>query len=270
MPEFDCPTPIDVSVRVPGGTLDIVAEDRPTASVDVSPYDNSEASRDTAANVRVDFHDGHLVVLAPEWSVGWIFRRAPRLRVSIRVPSDSTITVKLASADARCQGRFASAAIDSASGDIMLDEVTGNVSAKLASGDMTVKRAGGDVHVSTASGDLKVGYAGGDVSLTSASGDVEIKQADASVEAKTASGDIGVGVASRGAVRINTASGDVRIGVAAGTGVWLDISSISGDTTSDLAVSESSEAGGAAQLTLQIRTMSGDIEVRRVQLPAAA
>ena len=46
MPEFDCPKPITVSLRAGGGTVDITAEERRTALVDVSPYDDSDAARD--------------------------------------------------------------------------------------------------------------------------------------------------------------------------------------------------------------------------------
>jgi hypothetical protein len=55
----------------------------------------------------------------------------------------------------------------------------------------------------------------------------------------------------------------VSIGVAAGTGVWLDLDSASGDTHSDLSMSEGTANPGGATLTLQVRTASGDIDVHR-------
>jgi hypothetical protein len=269
MPEFDCPNPVNLSVRVGGGTVEIVAEERSTASVEVSPFNDSDESREAAANTRVEMTRDELIVDGPE-AAGWIFRRGVRIRVAVRVPLDSRLALKVASADARCQGRFGSATIKSGSGDVTVDEVTGDLSAENASGDLAIRRAGGQVNVSSASGDVQVGYAGGDASVTSASGDVAIDEAENSVAAKTASGDIRVGVVRRGEAKLNSASGDVSVGVPAGTGVWLDLTTMSGSTTSDLTMSDAAPAEGGAQLTLQVRTMSGDIEVRRVNQPANA
>jgi hypothetical protein len=59
--------------------------------------------------------------------------------------------------------------------------------------------------------------------------------------------------------------------VAAGTGVWLDVSTVTGSTVNDLTMTGAGPAGDPA-LRLRIRTTSGDIAIRRVQddLPAAA
>src|SRR4029453_10205652 len=105
--------------------------------------------------------------------------------------------------------------------------------------------------------------------------------------ARTASGDCRVGVARRGTIKVDSASGDVSIGVAAGTLAWLDLSSMSGSTHNDLTMSDppggdaargdaagGDAAGGdaagrtaEAALSIQIRTMSGDIHVHRVAQP---
>jgi DUF4097 and DUF4098 domain-containing protein YvlB len=273
MYEFPCLQPVTVSVRLGGGGVDVLAEERDTATVDVSPnpHDDSAAAREAAANTVVELRGDTLVVEAPNITGGWLFRRVPRLRVTIRIPLDCTLAIKVASADVRCRGRYAAASLTTASGDLHLDEVTGDVTITTASGDTNVERAGGQVKVGGASGDVRVGQAGGDVSAHSASGDLEVAQAGGSVQATTASGDIRVGSASRGTVRVNTASGDVSVGVAAGTGVWLDLNSLSGSTHSDLAMADAAgRATSNAELTLQVRTVSGDIEVHRVSLPAAA
>jgi Toastrack DUF4097 len=270
MYEFECPQPVTVSVRLGGGGLDILAEERQTATVDVSPYDDTGAAREVAANTIVDLRGDTLIVEAPNVTGGWLFRRFPRLRVTIRVPLDSTLAVKVASADARCRGRYATGQVTTASGDLQLEEVSGDLTINTASGDVSFERAGGEVRVNSASGDLRVGHAGGDVVIHSASGDLELGHMGGSVRATTASGDVRVGTASRGTVHVNSASGDVRVGVAAGTGVWLDLTTMSGSTRSDLAMNSAGPSETGAQLTLQVRTLSGDIEVHRVSLPAAA
>jgi hypothetical protein len=269
MYEFDCPEPVALSLRIAGGSAEIVAEDRPNATVEVAPFDNSDASLDAATRTRVELRGRVLLVEAPEWT-GWLFRRGPQIRVTVRLPQDGDLVVKVASADVRAAGRYRKASLASASGDISVEHVTGDASANAASGDVRVGRVDGSLNANGASGDVTVGYVGGDVSAKSASGDVAVNHAGGSLRATTASGDVRVGTATTGTVRVNSASGEVTIGVAAGTGVWLDLTSISGDTRTDLAMPTGHGDRSAATLTLQVRTVSGDIDVHRADLRAAA
>jgi hypothetical protein len=268
MYEFDCPEPVTLCLRIAGGDAEIVAEDRRNATVEVRPADGSDASRDAAARTRVELRDGALLVEVPEWT-GWLFRRGPRVRVSVHLPQDGDLAVKVASADVRATGRYRTASLASASGDASVEHITGDASVNAASGDPRVGRVDGNLKINSASGDVAVGYVGGDVIAHSASGDIVINHAGGSVRATTASGDIRVGTATAGTVRANSASGDVTIGVAAGIGVWLDLSSISGDTRTDLTMPAGPGNQSAAALNLQVRTVSGDIDVHRADVHAA-
>ena len=62
---------------------------------------------------------------------------------------------------------------------------------------------------------------------------------------------------------MKTVSGDVVIGVAPGTSAFLDVSSKSGSTSSDLPVSDVPVDGSALQLEIRANTVSGDVRVRR-------
>src|SRR5690606_25861423 len=131
-----------------------------------------------------------------------------------------------------------------------------------ASGDVDVERTTGDLTVNTASGDVRAGHVGGRLTVNSASGDVSASRVDGAVEVKGASADVEVDDL-RGDLRSHTASGDVSIGVTSGTGVWLDLNTFSGRTSSDLTLSGDAPPADH-QLTIQVRTMSGDIDVHRV------
>jgi DUF4097 and DUF4098 domain-containing protein YvlB len=99
---------------------------------------------------------------------------------------------------------------------------------------------------------------------------VALVRAETSVHVGSASGDVQLDAVRRGEVQLSSMSGDVRVGVAAGTSVWLDLSTASGRTRSDLTDLGPHGPGGRPDLTLHVRTASGDIDLRRVQLPAAA
>ena len=83
-----------------------------------------------------------------------------------------------------------------------------------------------------------------------------------SVQLATVSGDVEIGSVASGSTTVRTVSGDVEVGVARGTRVYLDLGSTSGETVSELDMSEAG-GGGGADLELQIGTISGDIRVVR-------
>jgi len=274
MQDFDRTTPVTIALRAQRGKVDITAADGASVQVAVVPLDRSEASAEAAANTQVALEGDTLYVQTPH-SSAWQWRRNPKLAITVRVPTGSSIAAKIASADLRATGRFAVAEVDLASGDTWLEEVTGDAQVKSASGDVTVGRVGGGLRVNSASGDLDIGDVIGDVSAETASGDITVRGVGGSIQAGTASGDVKVGVVRRGQARLKSASGDVEVGVAAGTGVWLDVSTASGSTRNDLSMgTEGAPAPGqeAAALQLYVRTASGDVRIRRVlgDVPATA
>jgi Putative adhesin len=266
MPEFPCSSPITVDLRIGGGSVELHAEPRDTAVVEVLPYDGSDGAQEAAAQTRVELSGDTLLIAAPEAS-GWLLRRSPRLRVTARVPAGSGGRLRVASADVSCHGEWGQVKLNSASGDVYLEHVSEDLTVNTASGDIRAMRIGGRLAVKTASGDVSVDQVGGPVDVTSASGDVHVDTAGSDVTVKTASGDTVVRAARQGTLRATTVSGDVSVGVVAGTGVWLDLTTLSGRTNTDLSMDAEGGTGTHHDLTLHVRTVSGDIEIRRVTTP---
>jgi DUF4097 and DUF4098 domain-containing protein YvlB len=263
MYEFPVNGPIDTNIRINGGAAQIVAEERDTAMVEITPYGTSEGAREAAANTRVEMQ-GDTLVVEPPTGGGWLWRRDWRVRMLVRVPLDSGLHVRSASADVHIEGRWAEGGVHTASGRLSVAEVTGALNAHTASGDVQVGRVGGGLQARSASGDLVVGAIGGESSLTTASGDIRIGDAAGSVTVRTASGDVELRQAHSGEVRMNSASGDLVIGVAPGTLVHLDLTTVSGDTRSDLAVENAPPpTDKGAGLGINARTVSGNISVVR-------
>jgi hypothetical protein len=261
--EFANPGPVSADIRIAAGSLTVDAGDHASVTVLVEPYDSTSASKEAAEQTRVQLDGKHLVVHAPQGR-GWKLFNWPKLRITIQVPAESTLTIKAASADVSCTGVYRDVVANSASGDLQIDRVIKDCSINSASGDIRLGWVGGDVRIHSASGDIAAQHVGKDIDATTASGDIDVNRADGGVRAKTASGDVKVGVAQRGDVRIHTASGDVSIGIAAGTGVWLDLATASGRTTSDLATGDGTPPSTGTALNVKVRTASGDITLRRV------
>ena len=261
--EFSHDGPVDARVKLGAGDLHVLAEPTSTVTVEVRPADDSDASRQAAANTVVDFSTGRLRVEVPESSGGWLFRRGARVDIDIRVPLDSRLRANTGSADVRLNGRLETADLNTGSGDTFVGTVTGDLTVRSGSGDIHGDRVDGDLKVKSGSGDVFVGLCVGGISVTTGSGDIEVEEARGEVNTHTASGDIRLQTVRAGDVRANTASGDVTVGVPAGTKVWLDVNTVSGTTTSQLEMSSAPPEGGA-QVNLRLQTVSGDILIHRV------
>jgi DUF4097 and DUF4098 domain-containing protein YvlB len=256
-----------VDVELEAGSVRVTAEERDAPEATVQPADNGTASREAAEQTRVELRGDTFYVHAPKSRR--LRARSAKLTIEIRTPLGSDLKATTASAEVRCRGQLAGVAVTTASGQVELDRATRDAHLKTASGSVHANRIDGDLRAETASGDVSADHAGGAVRISTASGDVEIGQAGADVSLNTASGDVSVSTSRRGAVQAKTVSGDVTLRVPAGTGVWLDLNTMSGATRSDLDVSDGTPPGGHT-LTLRVRTMSGDIEVWRTGQPAPA
>ena len=270
MYEFATDTPVSLELRVAAGRCDLTAEPRDTTTVEVEPLDPGDDRARQAADDTVVQLSGHrLIVKTPDTSgVGWLFgRRTAKLRVAIAVPVGSTLDAKVASADLTGTGELGAASIGNASGDVRLERVTGDVSVNTASGDVRLDHVGGSLKANSASGDVEAARVDGDVSHNSASGDTRIGATYGTVKVHSASGDVRIDAVVSGSVKVNTASGDIHFGVPAGTGVWMDLNTGSGMTSSDLSIGSERPLAGH-DVELRGSTASGDIEIHRV--PAAS
>jgi DUF4097 and DUF4098 domain-containing protein YvlB len=272
MPEFDHSTPVTVALKAQRGKIDVTAEDRVSVLVEIVPLDGSEHSRKAAEDTVVTLEGDTLAIRSPEGS-GWQWRRSANLLYTVKVPADSSLAIRSASADLRAVGRYRDADADLQSGDVYVQDLTGDGNLRTASGDLTASTVGGSLRAKSSSGDLRIGDVTHDVSLETASGDITMRSCGGSVRAGTASGDIEIGVVHQGRTSVTSASGDIEIGVAAGTGVWLDVSTASGSTRNELTMGDNTPgAATGATLELHLRTASGDIKINRVTgaFPAAA
>jgi DUF4097 and DUF4098 domain-containing protein YvlB len=264
--QFETDRPIDLVVEIGKGRVRILAAATAETTVEVEGPD--------ADDVSVTFENNQLEVIGPKH--GGIFTKDNRLDVRVTLPTDSNVAVKTGSADIEVGGQvrdgrlktgsgdvscdtFAgSASVDTGSGDIEVSEAHGALQVKSGSGDVSVGSCIGDLSVSTGSGDVEVGSANGHTVVKTGSGDLKIVNANSDVSMSTGSGDLTIGAARRGRVVAKGASSDVHIGILAGTPVWTDLNTVTGQIRSNLE-SVGAPQEGQDHIELQARTVSGDI-----------
>lgn len=278
MPTFPTPEPIAVTIALPCGDVRLTASERTDTVVEVRPSNPArEADVRAAAETRVEFSDGALLVKAPEQR-GWLGRTGS-IAVTIALPAGSQVRGDAALGEFQAAGRLGACRFKAASGDVQIEQ-TSALWLETSNGDIAVGRADGEVHVSSASGDVRIrhidgpatirnangenwiGEITGDLQISAAHGDIAVDRAHAGARVKSASGDIRVGDVRRGTVILETASGDINVGVGAGSAAWLDVATVSGDVRNMLDATDG--PGDAADtLELRARTSSGDIVIRR-------
>jgi hypothetical protein len=254
--DFPCSEPIDANISLASGSVSITAEPTEITSVIISRGRSAgQADDDVTHDVTVEFSDRHLVVTElPRRGLGW---RVKDLHVRIATPIGSRVSVQAASADVNCQGTYSAVDLRTASGRIDVGTVRGTAEISTMSGGVQLIQAAEPI-IETASGRIFVHRAEGDVRARTASGNITIGQADAAVIAKSASGEILINKLARGRADLNSVSGNIRAKVAPGTSVFLDLASVTGRVTSDLAPSDRE---GGADLQLHCRTVSGSVHV---------
>jgi hypothetical protein len=267
MYEFDRATPVTVTLRAQSGAVEIVAEERLTVEVQVTPFDDTPGAREAAAKTRVEL-DGDTLLIHQTGADVWSLRRAPKLRITARVPAGSVLSGKSSSSHVRAGGVWSAVRLSTSAAEVDVAEVTGDADVESSTATITVARVGGSLRAKNVAGRLLIGDVTHDVSLTTASGDIHLHSAGGSVRADSASGSIEIGELRQGRADLRTASGSVGVGVAAGTGVWMDLNTLSGRSASDL-TAQGDTPPTKATLELRVRSVSGDIHVHRSHTGAA-
>ena len=235
---FHTPGELSLRIRIPAGRVDIetVAGEETRVELESDPGVEEEAV--------ITARGGEVVVEIEERRLLFL-RTAPDARVRVTCPPGARLELKGVSTDFGAHGVFGPADVKTVSGDVELERVDGDLSVKTVSGDVAADAVSGRATVQSVSGDVRVGEAGG------------------SVTAQTVSGDVRLASVREGAVTLKSVSGDMQIGIRAGSSLWVDANSISGDTTSELAVGDTPPEGEGPLVELRATAMSGDIRIVR-------
>lgn len=269
---FETPGDVELDLSLASADLDVTTWDQDATEVEVEGRRADDATAAALEGFSIERHDRsgrHVVVVREQRGRVLGFRlRDPQLLVRVRCPEGAVLTVRGGSSDVRVDGRLGDVEAKTGSGDVLLGRV-GSAHVTSASGDVKIDVSGGRVAVTTASGDALVGSAEGEVSVRTASGDVDVRDARAGASVQSASGDVRLGSVGGGDVRVQTVSGDAEVALTAGTAVWIDATSVSGEVTSDLDVGDLPPTGEDGPVReVRVRSVSGDVSIVRARTSA--
>jgi len=236
------------------GRIEVETADTAETTVEV------EVIRGDVEDLKVEQH-GRDIVVESRKRLG--FKSDQEFDIRIRAPHGSDVDANVASAPFRATGRLGAIEVNSATGNVQVEDVEREAKVRSASGDVQLGTIGGRADINTASGDVEIASAAGGGTIRSASGDVEIGEAASRVSLNTASGDMVIGSIAEGSVDVKSASGDVRVGVKQGSRLHVDARSLSGDTTSEVELGGVEVATVGPLVEVKGTTMSGDIRIVR-------
>jgi hypothetical protein len=259
---FPASGPCSADLDLPAGSVRIDLDATDEVRVLLEPLEHGgNSAREQIENAEVTWDGSRLYVRVPKRKLHDV-----NLLLSVLVPTRSSLRVRTASADVSCKGIVGPFEAKTASGDVTVRDECDSVHVSTASGDVRMAKVLGEAELQTASGDVSLTSVGGRTSVTTASGDSRIGAVAHDARFRTASGDVTVGCAFEGDLSVTSASGDVRIGVGPGVGTWLDLVTMSGESSCSLPADVEGESG--ATLRISCRTMSGDIEVHAGTAPS--
>ncbi|MGH3976772.1 MAG: DUF4097 family beta strand repeat-containing protein, partial [Pseudonocardiaceae bacterium] len=252
--DFECAGPVDVSVELDSGRLDIQLE-KGTAgpggvAVQVSADPTGqppwaagitgllswlgeqsggtppgELAAEAVRRTVIDFTGQRLTVRSPR---DYPLRTMP-LTIQVTVPSDSSITARSGSADITVDGVAHRLDASTGSGQVRAQPCIGETDVRTGSGDVRLGSVLGRLRVRTGSGKVEVisienaaGH-GGRGTVHTGSGDIRLGAVTHDVSARTGSGDLTVVDASAGGLELTTGSGQLRVGIHSGVRAELDI-----------------------------------------------
>lgn len=263
---YSASAPVQASVRLAVGQVSVTTDESGQLSAVVDPSDPGDrAAIELAETATIAFEGGQLRVEVPERG---LWRRGPAsLHVRLTLPAGSSVTCAAGVVTFTSEGRLDDVSIKTGVGTVTVPEAAGAISIRCGDGTVDIGSAG-SVALKCGRGDLRIGRAG-DVQVKAGQGTVDIGASRGAVFVKGAMVTLEVHEASGGEITFETAMGNAHVGVVAGTTVELDLSSATGDARSELAVA-TGLAGDTADLSIRLRTTSGDVLVTGARTPEPA
>jgi Putative adhesin len=265
--DFARSEPVEAYLHVISGSIKIVAAPTETITVDLKPCKPGHYDDELTDRFTVELVDDRLEVSEPTDQGSWL-RHSAGFNLRVTIPIGSCCLVNTVSASVECTGELGALDAKTASGSVQADTITGPVQLNTVSGRIKISDIAESVTAKTASGRVELDRVGGDINVGTVSGRIGIGVAEASVAAQTATGRVQIDRLMRGTAEVSTVSGAIEANVAPGTGIYLDLASISGRVTSELEPSQS-QGEGEVDLSLRCRSASGSIKVGRAVLADA-
>jgi DUF4097 and DUF4098 domain-containing protein YvlB len=157
----------------------------------------------------------------------------------VSVPRGSRLILEAVSGDVTAKGSQGEIEATSVSGDVDVSDGVRAVSAEAVSGSVHASQVNGNLRTETVSGDLRAENVSGNIEASSVSGSIRLVGIQSKdVRTETVSGDITYSGSIEPSGRYSYAahSGTIRLNIPRGAGAQFSVETFSGDVTTDVPV----------------------------------
>lgn len=176
------------------------------------------------------------------------------LALVVHAPSGSALEIKGGSTGLTATGRAGRVRVQTGAGKVAIENADGPVTVRSGGGAISLGPASGTLHVRSGGGEVRAAAVSGMASVVTGTGSVRLGVVDGEVIVRSGSGDISVADAGSGSVELGTGSGEVRVGIRAGVQAEVELSSATGQVSSELEVSGDPPAN---EVPLRVRAKTG-------------
>jgi DUF4097 and DUF4098 domain-containing protein YvlB len=235
-------TQIDTTVRLErGGTVDlslisgrirVTGWDQPDVKIVASIESGSLEFDANSSRVSLSVDDN-------DDSRGHRHRNVGDAKYDVSVPRGVRLILEAVSGDITATGSQGEIEASSVSGDVEVSNGVREVSAEAVSGSVRASQINGNLHAETVSGDLRAESVTGDVEATSVSGNVRLGTVQSKdVRSETVSGEITYTgtIDPGGRYGFESHSGTIRLNIPRNTGAQFSVETFSGDVSTDFPV----------------------------------
>ncbi len=295
--------PMELNVHNPNGSVQIRATERADVRVHAIKHGKQGSRRFTDASLMVRVEDDHRIEVRPRLAAGaggllgfGFGRKRGKRNEDPDTPDHLFTELDLSGLKEALGGGGVRYDLDievprhhpsttngqpvvrvrTASGDVQVADVSGDLNVATASGDARLVGIAGDLTIHTASGDVLADRLSGGLTGRTASGDLQVR--DAVLERFTlgsASGDLSLDAAltGPGPYRVETVSGDIDLllGLSPSAAATLTFQAVSGDASVEPPFRKTErrtwrigEEGGDSP-RIAVKTVSGDLHARARQ-----
>jgi DUF4097 and DUF4098 domain-containing protein YvlB len=236
-------TKIDTTVRLDrGGAVDLSLI---SGKIRVTGWDRPDVKISATIEsglLRFDANSSRVTLSVDENDVGGRRHNHNNVgdaRYDVSVPRGARLILEAVSGDVSASGSQGEIEANSVSGDVDVSDGVRSVSAEAVSGSVTVARVNGGLRTETVSGDLRAQDITGDLEASSVSGNIHlIRVQSKDVRTETVSGDIIYtgSIEPSGRYGYESHSGTIRLNIPKGTGAQFSVETFSGDLSTDFPV----------------------------------
>jgi len=160
-------------------------------------------------------------------------------RYDVSVPRGSRLILEAVSGDVSARGSQGEIEASSVSGDVDISDGVRSVSAESVSGSVRVAQVNGNLRTETVSGDLRAESVSGDLEASSVSGEITLTGVQSKdVRTETVSGDINYtgSIEPSGRYSFEAHSGTLNLNIPRNAGAQFSVETFSGGVTADFPI----------------------------------